>query len=156
MNTSRAILIVIALLIGGGIGYYFGFDRGAETPVTTDTSDAAGTREEDRAGNVGGGEFQWVMVAMDDGLEAPRTELSLRAGTRTYAIGEYYGSCAEDDTDFLEGQISKVVCWYAGGGNEIGIFEENGTRVVKVGEVDEGTAEEGGFRGNFETVLELE
>ena len=37
----------------------------------------------------------------------------------------------------------------------VGIFTENGRDIVKVGELDEGTVDTLGFRGNFQTILEL-
>ena len=55
-----------------------------------------------------------------------------------------------------ESEKTGVICWWAGGGSDIGIFEEGGKLVLKVGSLDEGSAEIPGFRGNFQTIATIE
>ncbi len=89
---------------------------------------------------------------------APLTEVSLTAGGSTRVIGTYEGSCSVIDNKswkLLPGEKTGVICWFAGGGSEIGVFEESGSVVVKVGSVDEGDAETAGTRGSFKTVISL-
>jgi hypothetical protein len=100
--------------------------------------------------------YHWDFSSATSSDQAmPRTKVSIVFGQEVRTIGTYSGSCSEMDTDLLPDEESKVVCWFAGGGNEIGVFNENGVKVVKVGDLDEGSAEEAGFRGNFKTVLDL-
>ncbi|MEK7628122.1 MAG: hypothetical protein AAB421_01750 [Patescibacteria group bacterium] len=100
--------------------------------------------------------YQWIYEDQgEDSAGAPTTKVSLITGGRKHDIGVFQGSCNDSNTDLLEGEQMKVVCWWAGGGKEIGIFTENGVSTVRVGDVDEGSAEAPGFRGNFKVVTEL-
>ncbi|MEK7068304.1 MAG: hypothetical protein AAB964_00635, partial [Patescibacteria group bacterium] len=58
-------------------------------------------------------------------------------------------SVAGSSWELLENELTGAICYSAGGGKEIGVFEEGGTLVLKEGEVEEGGAETPGFRGNF-------
>jgi hypothetical protein len=92
------------------------------------------------------------------GTGAPLTEVSLTYGNITKVVGTYQGSCAVIDGatwKLLVGEKSGVICWFAGGGSEIGIFDENGKTVLKVGGVEEGDAETPGSRAQFRTVMSL-
>ena len=103
----------------------------------------------------GEGPYQWRFVewGTDD---RPRTQVTLMTGGKTHTIGTYDGSCAVmNDGDYLPYEVSKVICWFAGGGHEVGVFEEPGQVVVRVGEVDEGASGIQGFRGNFVLVKRL-
>ena len=85
-----------------------------------------------------------------------RTQVTLLAGGNSYSVGSYDGTCQEQTTDYLEYEKAKVVCWFAGGGHEVGVFEVPGSSpTVKVGDIDEGSAETAGFRGNFMVVKTL-
>ena len=69
-------------------------------------------------------------------------------------VGQYNGSCSEiagSSWTLMPGETSGVICWYAGGGHEVGVFGNE----VRVGELDEGSAESPSFRGNFKTVFTL-
>ena len=94
------------------------------------------------------GSYQWRLTEWGTD-EKPQTRVALIAGGKSYTIGTYDGSCAVQEGDYLQYEKSKVVCWYAGGGHEIGVFEEPGQIVVRVGDVDEGASGVEGFRGNF-------
>ncbi len=96
----------------------------------------------------GPGAYQWKFTQWG-GDDKPQTRIDLVYGGRSYTIGTYDGSCAVEDSDYLQYEKSKVVCWYAGGGHEVGVFEEPGQVVVRVGDVDEGASGVPGFRGNF-------
>jgi hypothetical protein len=95
-------------------------------------------------------EWEFSERAEKDGI--PQTQVTLIASGKSIDAGTYEGSCSEMDSDFLEYEKSKVVCWFAGGGHEIGVFEEPGQVVVRAGEVDEGASGVPGFRGNFTLV----
>lgn len=98
------------------------------------------------------GAYQWHFTEWGTD-EKPQTRVVLVADGKSHTIGTYDGSCAVQEGDYLQYEKSKVVCWYAGGGHEIGVFEEPGQVVVRVGDVDEGASGTEGFRGNF-TLLE--
>lgn len=96
----------------------------------------------------GEGPYQWRFVDWGSD-EQPQTQVTLVTEGEAHTIGIYDGSCAVMEGDYLDYEVSKVVCWFAGGGHEIGVFEEPGQVVVRVGEVDEGASGVQGFRGNF-------
>lgn len=106
--------------------------------------------------------FSWNITELGEHASAPgipRTGVTLTSGGKTYPIGEFNGSCAEiDGTSWplVEGEKTGVICWWAGGGDEVGVFEENGKLVIKVGQLDEGSAEIPGFRGDFRTIATIE
>ena len=99
----------------------------------------------------------WVIMdlGIDEQTGMPKTKVGLVANGKEHNIGTFGGSCAQQVSDLLPNEKEKVVCWWAGGGQEIGLFDEGGKTVVKVGDVDEGSAETEGFRGNFQTLLTL-
>lgn len=103
---------------------------------------------------VGEGAYQWRFVEWSGG-EIPQTQVTLVTSGEAHSIGTYQGSCSVMEDDYLQYEVSKVICWFAGGGNEIGVFEEPGQVVVRVGEVDEGASGIPGFRGNFVLVKRL-
>lgn len=99
----------------------------------------------------------WVItdLGIDEKTGMPKTQVGLIANGKEHDIGTFGGSCKQQVSDPLPNEKEKVVCWFAGGGQEIGLFDEGGRTVVKVGDVDEGSAETEGFRGNFHTELTL-
>ncbi len=134
---NKAIAVVVAIIVVGAAAYFL--MGGTQVQAPGGSSQA----------------YAWTFEDSTTDEASPKTTVKLSAGGAISTIGTFSGSCAEQDTDLLPNEKSKVVCWWAGGGEEIGIFTENGKDVVNVGQIDEGTAEEGGFRGDFETVLEL-
>ena len=95
--------------------------------------------------------------AGEDSLGNPRTKVTVTLDGKAMDAGTFTGSCSEigadgfmgfDGKGLMQGEVSGAQCWFAGAGDEIGVFEEGGRLVVKVGEI--GEAEEGAsFRGNF-------
>lgn len=133
-KTALAVIIPVVLAAGAYVLY-----MRANPPLNTDL-----LREE----------FTWVFV--DRGVEresgAPTTNVSVKFGGVEKQLGIYVGNCfaiAGSAWELMPGEVSGAICYWAGGGKEIGIFEEGGTLVIKEGEIEEGTAEEPGFRGNF-------
>ncbi len=83
-----------------------------------------------------------------------KTKVFLLTGTKKYDTGSYAGTCSQiKSANLIEGEVSAVLCWYAGFGDEIGVFKDSTGYVVKHGEVQEGTNEDKGFRGNFKEIL---
>lgn len=104
--------------------------------------------------------FLWEFspVAGNNETGAPRTRVTLSIGEDEREIGTYDGSCLVingSSWPLAEGERTGVICWFAGGGDEVGVFYENGTYVVKHGYLEEGTEGEEGMRGNYETLFSL-
>jgi hypothetical protein len=134
-------VIVIAALVAAGV--YFFMPQSVSAPEAENTT------------------YTWQISELEQSTTTPgmpRSRVALEANGSTHQIGEYDGTCAVIEGtawDLLEGEKSGVICWWAGGGSEIGVFEENGTMVVKQGDLEEGSAETPGLRGNFRTILSL-
>jgi hypothetical protein len=108
-------------------------------------------------------QWQWDFQPAGENPEsgAPKTNVTLRNGGTSYAIGVIDGSCfdiAQSEWELLteEGELAGAICWWAGGGTEIGVFSEGGRADIRVGQVDEGTAEGGGMRGGFQTLFSID
>lgn len=113
-------------------------------------------------------QWQWSFqpAGEDAASGAPKNTVTLRNGETAYSIGTYIGICSDISASPRviaedEGEITAAICWWAGGGQEIGVFSENGKAVVKVGEIGEGVPGEEGrpsippFRGNWRTLFEI-
>lgn len=114
-------------------------------------------------------QWQWEFDPVGENADGvPKTNVTLRNGGTSYSIGATEGNCfdiAQSDWKLLldEGELAGAICWFAGGGTEIGVFSDGGRALVKIGEVDEampagrqGTAEGGGVRGNFRTLFAID
>jgi hypothetical protein len=102
--------------------------------------------------------FVWTFNKDESG-DVPMTSVSLQVSSgKKYLAGNYEGSCSEISNSswpLLSGEKSGVICWWAGAGTELGIFEENNQLVVKKGILEEGDAETAGVRGNFQPLFKL-
>lgn len=101
-------------------------------------------------------------VLGEDATGMPHTRVTLLVSGEPYEIGTYSGTCNEvgasggiDGTGLIEGEVAAAQCYFAGGGEEIGVFEENGKIFVKEGVIDEGSAEAAGVRGGFKLKLSI-
>ncbi len=109
--------------------------------------------------------YTWDIVeSAPDAQGLPRTTVGIKVNNGvSQVVGTYLGSCHElaaGEVGVLSekadaNEISRVQCWFAGSGDEIGLFKGDDKTLVKVGELGEGTADEPAFRGNFKTVLTL-
>lgn len=101
--------------------------------------------------------FSWRLEPREpDGTLPPSTHVSLITGGDIYDLGRYAGSCAQvPDEELLPGEVAALLCWWAGAGDEIGVFKEGDRYVVKQGIQEEGTAEGDGFRGDFQELVTL-
>lgn len=147
-----AILVVAAAL---GAGYYFGFDHGWEGTADTgqDTRVINSTVEREQAA---GGSWTFADAGEKDGV--PQTRVSFEANGKITSVGTFEGNCADMDGSawtMRDGAVSGAICWFAGGGTEIGAFQENGKYVIKTAILDEGTAESAGVRGEMVTLLTI-
>lgn len=149
MNKSLAwavgILVVIALILGV---YLMGVQNAA-----------APTSEETASGDERMMAPTWHLEEEgEDETGAPLTHVAVTYAGEEHDLGIQQGSCTEiagSSWVLLPGEVSGVICWWAGGGVEFGVFEEGDGLVVKKGMLDEGNAEEAGVRGSFISLLSL-
>lgn len=132
-RTATAIIIGVVVLAGAYIAYLR-----SQSPLNTEP-----VRQE----------FAWVFVeAGQRPSGAPTTQVSLKIAGVEVPIGAYVGSCFAipgSSWELLPGELTGAICYWAGAGKEIGVFEEGGTLVLKEGDIEEGTEETPGIRGNF-------
>lgn len=151
-NTLRVLIIVLVLLALAGLAYYAVSERDAAAPGSglATTTDSAAIDEEAAEKP----KITWIFTAAE--IDMPRTHVRVAFEGTTHTVGTFDGSCAELTTDQLqENEVSGILCWWAGAGTEIGIFHEGDAYVLRKGVQEEPTAETEGFRGDFETILEL-
>ena len=89
----------------------------------------------------------------------PHQILSLVAAGRTYEIGEYMGCSGISDEGPLEaGEIVRTTCWFAGAGDHVSVFKEQGKYVVKTRWIQEsgGPDVQADPQGEFGIVFTLE
>lgn len=140
---------VAIILIGIGAWYY--------------TASQAPTGETTQQGGKIVPKWSFENVPQTNESDAPRTKVVLNIGGKAYDAGTYQGSCAEigdtggvDGKGLVAGEVSGVQCWFAGGGDEIGLFQEGTTLSLRHGLLEEPQGEgSDGFRGNFTSILEL-
>jgi hypothetical protein len=155
MNKKNLIAAGVAVVLLAGIAGYFGYNTGLNlgTAQVEKKADAPAAAP---------GQLSWSFeeIAPQDEASAPQTKVTLTAegNGQKYEVGTYNGSCSViegSSWQLLEGEKTGVICWWAGGGNEIAVFEEDGKLVVKTGDIEEGNEETEGFRGNFKLLLPL-
>lgn len=135
MNKQRALLILIAaVVLAGGVYTYRSYQEGQIQPVVE--------------------QFKWgfVDLGVNEEIHAPQTAVILTVAGVDVQLGTFTGNCFAiegSSWELLPGELSGAICYWAGGGTEIGVFRENGQLVLKKGYVEEGGAEGGGGRGGF-------
>lgn len=144
---TKVISAIVVVLLAVGAWMWF-----MRVPATPETATQNGSK-------VG---ISWSITELPENPDMPgmpRSGVALISGGKTYDAGQFDGSCSEiDGTSWtlVDGEKTGVICWWAGGGSEIGVFEDGGRLLLKVGVLDEGTAETPGFRGGFETIAEIQ
>lgn len=141
-KTTTWVLIIILVLIG-----VWWFTRTPEyvtpppivsTPVSAD-------------------EVKWTFDEKGENAAGlPQTQVTVKIHGETYDAGTYSGICRERNTsELLENQISGVLCYAAGFGDEVGVFKDARDYTLQVGEVQEPSADGPEFRGNFRMITLL-
>ncbi|MFM2414890.1 MAG: hypothetical protein RI911_583 [Candidatus Parcubacteria bacterium] len=109
-------------------------------------------------------QFSWIFTeeAYNESLSMPQTAVALKYSCTdnscepgTIPLGTYQGLCSVIETPESKNQLTGVLCWFAGAGDEISVFEEEGRYIIKHGEIAEPTAESNAFRGNFTVIKEF-
>lgn len=121
--------------------------------------EVAGTTSGAVKGKLPGHTYEWSFKSLpEDAQGIPQTAVMLSVDGAAREVGTYEGSCMVIEGSswkLLDGEHAGAICYFAGGGTEIGVFEENNTMVVKQGFVDEGSAEVAGTRGGFKTLFTI-
>lgn len=71
-------------------------------------------------------DIQWTYNAsfIDDDVD-PSTKVTLDIAGKSYDLGTYTGSCFErEDLEKNMHEISGIRCWWAGAGDDLGVFQE--------------------------------
>ncbi len=147
----RFLILIGVLLLVLAAWWTFNFQPQEAPPE--DTSAATSTEPVSQ--------WQWEFDSAGESAGVPKTNVTLRNGGTSYAIGATEGSCFDitrSDWKLLadQGELAGAICWFAGGGTEIGVFSDGGRALVKIGAVDEGTAESPGVRGDFRTLFAID
>lgn len=145
-SSSIVALVVVGLIVLGAVGY-----------LVMNRSIAPAPAAEEMVAKVADPVFAWELSEAPEVEGIPQTMVALSVNGVVHPVGTYAGSCAQigesggiDSKGLLAGELSAVQCWFAGGGDEIGVFAvEDGTFEVLEGALDEGTEGSGMFRGDF-------
>jgi hypothetical protein len=151
MTTPRGFGLVAALIVIAGILVIGG---GAYVALTPDKANAP---EADSGSNQNDASISWNLTSVGERDYIPYTKVAVVIDGTTYDVGEFQGSCSElgasggvDGTGLVAGELSAVQCWFAGGGDEIGVFaHEDGGYQIMVGTLEEPIEGSAGFRGDF-------
>jgi hypothetical protein len=103
-------------------------------------------------------DFMWKSEADPQKGDIPKEKISIEVKGKVYALGEYSNCFLKKPFEQLEsGQISKVKCWYGGAGNEIAVYNENGSYSIKKRWTQESGGPEVGAQpyGPWEVVTKL-
>jgi hypothetical protein len=140
MMTGKTIgvLIAVSVIAIGGAAYF----------ITQPAGDKTATQEPTIA---------WQFVDAGEKENIPYTAVSVTVNGKAHLIGQFQGSCSEvgatggvDGKGLLAGELSAAQCWFAGGGDEIGVFAvEDGGLELMVGALSEGIEGGESFRGDF-------
>jgi hypothetical protein len=141
--------VVIVLIAAGFYLFTAGRASAPTQPVasTTPESDKLAARN-----------ITWKIIETEDDAQGtPHAEVSVTVDGKTTVVGTFAGVCKDiaasggiDGKGLVAGELSAVQCYWAGSGDEIGVFaHEDGGYDIMVGELGEPTAEDPAFRGNF-------
>jgi hypothetical protein len=101
--------------------------------------------------------FQWKLQSLDsDNVDIPQSHVVLQFKNQTHDMGIFQGNCfqiSESEWKYVENEIDGVICWWAGGGVEIGVFKTQDGFAVKKAFIGEGESDL--VRANFQTVFLL-
>lgn len=149
--TITILLIALGVALLGGAGYIAMNPEVLHAPVN-DTA-----KEDNGAATTEKSSIAWRLESAGETEGMPYTNVTAVINGKAYDMGKFIGSCSEiganggiDGKGLLAGELSATQCWFAGGGNEIGVFaSEDGGFEIMVGELSEGEEGSGMFRGGF-------
>ncbi len=153
MKTFVWILVVLAILGGGYYFYSQGMLGGQQENTEADANAAQNSGD-----RVAEPTISWTFQDGGERDYIPYTKVFVTVNGKLHSVGDFQGSCSEigesggvDGKGLLAGELSAVQCWFAGGGDEIGVFAvEDGTLDLMIGKLEEPIEGSPGFRGDFE------
>ena len=155
MQWVGAGIVALALV---GLGYFIVTNRAQAPAASTENDEAMLEAEGEEATHT----FQWsfAIVGGNPTTGADKSQVTLTHNGESKVVGTYEGHCSvvgEPTTAWplVANELTGVICYWAGAGDEVGIFYENGNYVVKHGTLEEGSAEVEGSRGNYETLFTI-
>ncbi len=160
MNTKTLALVLGAIVLIGA-AFYIGRSQkvGESVPAQTAATTTAATAAQPAAMAPSGEQatYSWKFTAAPEKGGNPQTKVTLTTGGKTYDAGTYEGSCQVNTMGggLMPGEKAAATCWFAGAGDELGVFEEGGKIVLKHGELQEASGEGDAFRGNFKVLTSL-
>lgn len=156
MNKIFISIVVLAVVLGIA-GFLISGVK--QMPSAGDTQQAS----QDTGGRVMDPQVAWAFTDAGETDNIPYTNVSVTLYGTPHDLGKYQGSCSEvgasggiDGKGLLAGELSAAQCYFAGGGDEIGVFaNEDGGLDVMAGQLGEGDAENPPFRGNFKILFNV-
>lgn len=151
MKTNIAAGIILLLALIGGAAYYYMEHRPEVNPSGMEETSEADRRMMPAV------EWSFRDNGYDESKSADTTTVTLTVDGTSHEVGTYLGSCAEvAESERPDGAISAALCWFAGAGDEIGLYIGAADElVVQKREIQEPTAESAEYRGALETVIRL-
>ena len=157
MNYSKgfaamtALLIVFGIIVLGGIGYVAVHPEVLKAPAQKSATTS------------GQPSIVWHFENMGEVDAMPQTKVTVTVNGTAYEAGTFAGGCSEigasggiDGKGLVAGELSAAQCWFAGGGNEIGVFaHEDGGYQIMVGDLSEGDSDNPMFRGDFKIKTDI-
>jgi hypothetical protein len=149
-------IVVLAVLLGG-VGLWVQSMR--EAPQQEAKTNDSGTQPQAAVEPT----IIWAFTDAGEQNGVPSTHVMVVINGTSHDAGKYAGTCNEigdsggvDGKGLLAGEISAAQCYFAGGGDEIGVFaNENGGFDIMAGTLDEGDAEHAGTRGGFHVLVSI-
>ena len=157
-NKVIAGVVIVLVLVGAAWLIYSKADANGASTNTEQTTVGAGAETGKKPGKATP-YFDWKFTASGERVDtgAPKTKVTLMSNDHAYDVGTYLGSCSRISSKNLQvGEVDGVLCWFAGGGDELGIFKEGDSFVVKKRQVDEGTAETPSTPTAFTAIVQLQ
>ena len=151
-RTLLWILLVLAVLVAC---FYVTKERAAAPPHPDDLAATPSAPGRERT-------FSWRFEYREQNGELPpRTRVALITNGEVYDLGDFAGNCTQLQADRrLEGEVTAVLCRWAGHGDEIGVFKEvrggEDRYVAKLGFQDKPTDTANGQRGAFREFFVLD
>lgn len=151
-------VLVAIVIIGGGL-YLLSHGKHNES-VTGDQMGTSTVAIEGATPATHHYEWSFRITGGDAKTGADLSEVTLTTDGQTHVVGTYEGHCsvigdAASSWPLATNELTGVICYWAGAGDEVGVFMENGAYSVQHGTVAEGSAEVGGSRGPYTTLFAL-
>lgn len=163
-----ALLVVLGIIVIGGAGYVALNPEVLKAPAPEEEGAADESAkhtdwievESTQNGKIG---IEWEFESMGEIQSVPYTKVFVIINGTSHDTGSFPGSCSEvgasggiDGKGLLAGELAATQCWFAGSGDEIGVFaHEDGGYDIMVGELGEPEEGAASFRGNFEVKITL-